>query len=181
MIAGDPYKFAVGIDVVSAWNDSSSVWQNGLFCMYLNGIAYPEPCTSSLNSELPALLNSIDSQGVPIINNSLFLENKEIVVDALLRATFPEDYSKANEYRYCISTYSMLDQGIYIFTLGNGFMVRIIVAKGIYDSDENSKYDLDTSTIDEVIVSTSEFHNVIDGIRQFCNHIIEESDRKAEN
>ena len=180
MIAGDPYKFAVGMDVVSAWNDSSSLWQNGLFCMYLNGIAYPEPCTFSLKSELPALLNSIESQGVPIINNSLFLENKEIVVDALLRATFPEDYSKANDYRYCISTYSMLDQGINIFALGSGFMVRIIVAKGIYDY-ENSKYDLDTSTIDEVIVSTSEFHNVIEGMRQFCNHIIEQSDRKAEN
>lgn len=177
MIAGDPYKFAVGVDVVSAWNDSSSVWQNGLFYMYLNGIAYPETCTSTLNSELPALLNSIDRQGAPIINNSLFLENKEFVVDALLRAMFPEDYNKENDYRYCISTYSMLDQGIYVFAFGNGSMVRVIVVKGIYDY-ENSKEDLDTSTIDEVIISTAEFHNVIEGIRQFCNLIIEESDKK---
>lgn len=177
MIAGDPYKFAVGIDVVSAWNDSSSVWQNGLFCMYLNGIAYPEPCTSSLKSELPTLLNSIDSQDTPVVNNSLFLENKELVVDALLRASFPEDDSEANDYRYCISTYSMLDHGIYVFAFCNGSMVRVIVAKGIYDY-ENSKEDLDISSIDEAIISTAEFHNVIEGIRQFCNLIIEESDKK---
>ena len=179
MISGDPYKFAVGIDVVSAWNDSSSAWQNGLFCMYLNGIAYPEPCTSTLNSELPALLNSIDSQGVPIINNSLFLENKEIVVDALLRATFPEDYHKANDNRFCISSYTMLDQGIYVFALGNGSMVRVIVAKGISDY-ENSKKDFDISAIDEVIISTAEFHNVIEGMRKFCNPTFEKSE-KAEN
>jgi hypothetical protein len=37
MIFGDPFRFAIQIDVVSEWNAPNDIWKNGLFCLYLNG------------------------------------------------------------------------------------------------------------------------------------------------
>lgn len=37
MIYGDPFKFALQFEVVTAWNAPDDIWKNGLFSLYVDG------------------------------------------------------------------------------------------------------------------------------------------------
>lgn len=53
MIIGDPYKFAIGIDLVDTWETIDSPFKLGLLHYYFEKQTYPRfPIAATLNSEL---------------------------------------------------------------------------------------------------------------------------------
>ena len=41
MIVGDPFDFAISWEIVESWNTNASVWENGIFRMYIGGVQLP--------------------------------------------------------------------------------------------------------------------------------------------
>lgn len=100
MIIGDPYKFAFWIDIVPEWNDDDSTWINGIFCLCINGKIYPCVATSTLNSEVPTLLDGWYRYSMPYENEVLFQASKMDAVKNLLEITFPANGSE--DYRFLL-------------------------------------------------------------------------------
>lgn len=113
MIIGDPYKIAFWIDIVPKWNDDDSTWINGIFSFCINGKIYPCVDTSTLNSDLSALLNAWHSCSMPCDNESLFHASKIDALRYLLKITYPTIGEQSCKYK--LSTQTIEDNDVYLF------------------------------------------------------------------
>lgn len=134
MIFGDPYEFAVLIEIVPEWSDET--YRNGLFHFIIDGKMFPEePTNSSLGVDLRAFLKSSALVSLPE-NCEIFNMNKEDAFNLMLGLAYPdyrddvenpEDFD--NCYLYEASTPNIQDPGSYFFCVRCNDAVRIIGAK----------------------------------------------------
>lgn len=167
MIIGVPYKFAFWIDIVPEWNDDDSTWINGIFSLCINGKIYPCVATSTLNSEVPTLLDGWYRYSMPCENEVLFQASKMDAVKNLLGITFPANGSE--DYRYKLSTPTIEDYDVYSFVLAHNDEVRILVVTASYD---NNSLEIDESKIDEITIRKSEMRSMISELDSYYQRMI---------
>lgn len=169
MIIGDPYKIAFWIDIIPQWSEDNSTWINGIFSLCINGKIYPRIATSTLNSEIPALLNVWYSYSMPCDNEVLFQASKMDALKNLLKITFPT--IGCEDYRYKLSTPTIEDNSVYSFVLAHNNEVRILIATVPYNYT-NSSLEIDETKIDEIIISKSEMCSMICLLDSYYQRII---------
>lgn len=167
MIIGGPYKIAFWIDIVPKWNDDNSTWINGIFSFCINGKIYPSIETSTLNSQLPDLLDRWYSCSMPCDNEVLFKTSKMDALKNLLEITSLADRSE--DYRYKLSTPTIEDNDVYSFVLAYNNEVRILIATVSYN---NNSLEIDETKIDEIIISKSEMCSMICELDSYYQRII---------
>lgn len=167
MIIGDPYKIAFWIDVVPKWNDDDSTWINGIFSLCVNGKIYPCVDTSTLNSDLSALLDTWHSCSMPCTNESLFHASKTDALRYLLEITYPTIGEQ--DYKYKLSTQTIEDNDIYSFILAYKNKVRIVIATV---PNNNGSLEIDETKIDEVIMDKSEIFSMVGELESYYQTLI---------
>lgn len=175
MIIGDPYKFAFWIDIVPEWNDDDSTWINGIFSLCINGKIYPCVATSTLNSEVPILLDGWYRYSMPCENEALFQASKMNAVKNLLEITFPANGSE--DYRYKLSTPTIEDNDVYSFVLAHNDEVRILVVTASYDNNSLEIYE---TKIDEITIRKSEMRSMISELDSYYQRMISNKQQTAE-
>lgn len=167
MIIGDPYKIAFWIDIVPKWNDDDSTWINGIFSFCINGKIYPCVDTSTLNSDLSALLNAWHSCSMPCDNESLFHASKIDALRYLLKITYPTIGEQSCKYK--LSTQTIEDNDVYLFIFANKNEVRILIATV---PNYNGSLEIDETKIDEVIIAKSEVCFMVSELDSYYQKII---------
>lgn len=129
MLFGDPYKFALGFDVVPNWSDSAI--HNGLFYYYMDGLLVPqETYTASIGTNVMNLRN-LDCMNLSLESKELFsLPLKELYCRLHQRA-FPVSESDVDksDYSHLISTESLLDQDHIFFLVNWEKMSKVIYGR----------------------------------------------------
>lgn len=167
MIIGDPYKIAFWVDIVPKWNDDNSTWINGIFSFCVKGKIYPCIDTSTLNSDLSALLNTWYSCSMPCDNKALFHASKIDALRNLWEITFPT--IGCQDYRYILSTPTIEDNNVYLFILAHNNEVRILIATV---PNNNGSLEIDETKIDEVIIAKSEIRSMVSELDSYYQRII---------
>ncbi|GHT94856.1 hypothetical protein AGMMS49545_16810 [Betaproteobacteria bacterium] len=77
MIFGDPDKFAILFDIVEEWNDDLSLWKNGVFFIYVDGIIIPSTLnTFELRTTL-AVFNTLEAD--MFYGNKIYLPKNDLI------------------------------------------------------------------------------------------------------
>ena len=161
MVIGDPYKFGFLIERVGDWEYPPFV--NGLMFFYLNKKAYPKALrTTTLNTELPELLDEKSPLLKPKRNKRLFKLDGAERFAKIAALTFPEDIDKKNDYSYLVPFHEINDSGIAVFTLTDEEQVIIMVGEW---SDGKL---LQT---DERVVDILEYESVIAQLKEYCDSL----------
>lgn len=148
MIIGDPFEFAVGIQVVPEWNIDKA-FNNGLLLLYLKETPYPSRVVSAtLNTELIGLRDSLAK--IPV-NRKLFSQRKETAFQELYNITFPADLETDNNYDFFLSPDSLQRSGFFVFGVSSGKNVRIMASQLICIKS-GSRHLLENIAINEVVV-----------------------------
>lgn len=157
MVIGDPYKFAIFVDIVEKWNIDYS-FNNGILFFSIDGELFPDDIrNATLNyeiGEIEKVLNNI----LKVPNKDIFnMEKKKALVE-LYNITFPED--GYNDYQYYISSTIMSDANCEIFIVTDGETIRILASKLNYNIKEG-KHNIDSADIVEVFILYDEFNEII--------------------
>lgn len=149
MIIGDPYKFAISLDVVDSW--SNDVYKNGILHYLVDGNTYPkEIYTHCLNSDLYMLFTYPGVKKSVKDNSYLFDLDKISLMKILVR--------KEND-KYKFSTTTMEDWGYYFYFIPFGDYIRIVGWKNVA---VNSMY----SDIVDIVLPKGYFWEVMDKLQE---------------
>ena len=170
MILGNPYDFAVILDVVDKWNKADSYsFYNGILAFYIDGEIFPNKMVNAtLGSEVPNLVKQFSQ--VPV-NEKLFDMSKEDAFLKIHQITFPEDIDVDNDYSYEITPNCFGDINCCVFAVSNGQQVRVL-ASGLEYSLEEGRHELDNIEIMEAIVSADDMAEVISKLKTWNTQLI---------
>lgn len=134
MILGNPYKFAIFLQMIKEWNIDKT-FCNGVLLFSVNGIIFPNQIlTASLNCEISLLKENLNNIAV---NVDIFNMKKENAYRYIYNRTFPENMNLDNDYQFDITPLSFLEDSCYIFAVSNGIQVRVLAAKLEYNKKES--------------------------------------------
>ncbi len=157
MVLGNPYDFAVILDVVDTWNIADSYsFYNGILAFYIDGYIFPNKMVNAtLGSEVPNLVKQFSQIS---INEKLFDMNKEEAFLKIHHITFPEDID--NDCRYEITPYCFGDINCCVFAVSNGQQVRVLASCLEYSLEEG-RHKMDNVEIAEAFISVDEMEEII--------------------
>ena len=162
MIIGNPYCFAVILDVVNSWNVDKT-FQNGILFFTIDSEIFPKEIQSAtLSCEIPKLIESLKS--VPV-DKKIFNMPKEKAYSEIYRRVFPENWNTDNDFRYMISTPSLSDNDYLVFVVGNSEKIRILATKPDY-CKEKSMHILEGAEITQAFIDTSEMNYMINKLKE---------------
>lgn len=169
MMIGDPYRFAVLFDRVSAWNPSATDC-NGYFALCIDGKLFPEMI---INAIIPVDVVEVKEtlSGIPV-NETIYDMDKENSFKALYELVFPEfdddksdEENKDNDYRYLLSIEEMTDDDYLVFAVEGRGKIRILAGQLEYDWAE-SRHIYDEQAIHELILDKHEVDKVIEELEK---------------
>lgn len=157
MVIGEPYKFAIIIEEIKEWN-SDDTFGNGILQLCVEGSIFPkEIVTATLHCEIPWLKDKLEH----IMENKLLFDMpKEQAFKEMYSTTFPNDFNCRNNYSYYITPISLEDEGIFVFAVKKGNIVRILADKLNYILEESS-HDFRELNIVETHLSYEEITRMI--------------------
>lgn len=156
MVIGNPYCFAIVWDVVKKWNIDHT-FQNGILFFLVNAELFPKDIISAtLESEIPRLKKSLENI---VVNEKLYDMHKTEAFNEMYNITFPCCDNGENDYRYIISTPSLLDNDYFVFAVSNGKSVRILVSQLNYMPEE-AKREWSDIAISETFISVQELGEI---------------------
>ncbi|WP_387467495.1 immunity 42 family protein [Photorhabdus tasmaniensis] len=177
MIFGDPYRFAILVEYIPYWSDSS--FKNGLFHFYINGKMFPdELTTATLNVDVFSLDNRNALVSFPENKDVFDKEIKEAfntmlgmispnLVDS--NSDIPENFESS--YIYKASTENIDDFGSSVFAVSYNDIVRIIGAKRrILRYDNNGRgywEDIPNPNFYEIKLHRNEVKEIIANIKKY--------------
>lgn len=157
MIIGNPYEFSIILDIVKEWNIDTS-FCNGILFFSIAGELYPkEVFTSTLNYEIPILIDKLKNI---TIDNNIYNMKKEEAYISIYNITFPEDIRKENDYKYDISPQEFADSDYFVFAVSNGKDIRILAAKLKYISAD-SRHELENINVSEAYIEYRKLNEII--------------------
>ena len=160
MLLGDPYRFAVLAEIISAWNVDET-FGNGVLLLAVDGQFFPrEIVTAPLKGELYWLREKLQHLSV---EEALYQLPKAQAFAAIYARTYPEDRALDNDYRFDLTPDSLADQGCFVFAVASGDKVRILAAALAYDAGR-SRYELEQALVSEAFLSAGEITEIAAGL-----------------
>ncbi len=134
MIFGDPHNFAILIQYVPEWGDSTS--KNGVFHFCIDGCFFPEEInTSTLWVDVYSLLDDSNPLYLFQDNKDIFEKDIKSAFSCMLGMIAPEligeDESEdfEQDYKFQASTENINDSGCVVFAVSNNDLVRVLGAR----------------------------------------------------
>ena len=155
MVIGDPFKFAIIIEVIKAWNPGDyKGFANGVLFFCVDGEIFPNfVVNATLGYELHNE-NFIDKLANPAVNAELYHMEKEKSFSEMYSITYPHYSSSAeNDHRYNITPQEFSDKNCLVFAVSNGEQVRIM-ASG-------------STEISEVFLPINELNDIVSELKIF--------------
>lgn len=163
MIIGDPFSFAIVLDVAKNWNDDDS-FGNGILFFCVDSELYPNVVISTtLKSEIPRLKGHLENI---VVNQRIYNLPKNEAYNEMYNITFPNDFSTNNNYMFIISTQSQIDNDCLVFAVSDGNNIRILAAKLNY-CKELSAHMLTNAQISEIYVNNSQMKDMLRKLSDF--------------
>lgn len=160
MFLGDPYRFAVLIEIIPVWNVDET-FGNGVLLLVVDGQFFPrEIVTAPLKGELYWLREKLQHLSV---EEALYQLPKAQAFAAIYARTYPEDRAPDNDYRFDLTPDSLADQGCFVFAVASGDKVRILAAALAYDAGR-SRYELEQALVSEAFLSAGEIAEIAAGL-----------------
>lgn len=157
MIIGNPDCFAVIVDVVECWNDDRT-FQNGILFLAVNGEIFPKEIQSAtLSCEFHELIDSL--KNIPV-DERTFSMTMEKAYREICNLVYPENWGIDQDYRYMISTTSLLDNDYLVLAISNSEKIRILVSRPYYCKEESILI-FEGTEITETFVDISEMNDII--------------------
>lgn len=135
MVFGDPYRFAILMEYIPEWSDST--FRNGLFHFFIDGEMFPEIIATATLGVDVGFLDAENSLVSFPENREIFEAKAEIAFNYMLGlispelvdedADIPDDFE--NSYLYRAATENIFDAGCHVFCVAYGDEARIIGAK----------------------------------------------------
>ncbi|MFD0966163.1 Imm42 family immunity protein [Seminibacterium arietis] len=125
MIIGDPFKFAIGFNLIKEWNEDSTPWINGIYDIYIYGVKYPDKLyVTEFNTNLKYLFYNL-------IKDMKFVDRQ--VVNHFLKNINDDEYTLfllENKFLFSLESSDMNDHGLKIFYMADKMYDYIIVQNG---------------------------------------------------
>ena len=102
MIIGNPYKFAIIVNVINEWNPKGDTWRNGVLLFSVDGELFTKELhTAVLNSEIQPLKEKLMNI---TINEEIYNMEKEQAYFQMEKIRFPYSYNPDayEDYQYDI-------------------------------------------------------------------------------
>ena len=165
MILGDPYKFAVIIQVIKEWN-TCSTFCNGVLLFCIDGDIFPKAIdTATLTCELSRYEEKFNTI---VVNHELYNMPKEEAFSRIYNLVHPEDWDIDNDYRFDFSPETFNDN-CKVFVISNGEYVRIMAASELLYNKEESRHELDNILIGETNITVREFYDIISALNSYLD------------
>lgn len=186
MIFGDPYKFAILVEKVPAWNVHGGYIQ-GLFHFIIDGKLFPDNITTAtLDSVVAVYFNEENALFNPPEDKLIFSMPKEEAFPKMVNAMrpdflnpdvdIPDDFEE--NYRYKASTYNIDDEGFYVCAVAYGNKVRILGTKTHYltGNIEDGREWMNCETLDiyEACLAKKEVLKIVKAVKASVASMIEE-------
>lgn len=177
MIFGNPYEFAILVEVIPKWSDDT--YKNGMFHFFIDGKMFPdEVVASTLDVDLSQLLNWNSLASLPE-NYEIFHLDKAKAFDVMWRLAYPdldEDSESAADVRsslvYKASTTNIDDCGMKVFCVRWNNECRIVGARTAKSvkGDDDKYFWVDFSEIEvfETFVGISYVEEILGKVREFA-------------
>lgn len=169
MIIGDPYKFALILQKIGAWNVNST-FCNGILFFCVDGELFPKSIdTATLSTEKVFWENKLERI---VVNHELFdLLIYEAFV-TICNLVYPTDLDISNDYRFDFSpqTLCQANSDCHIFVVSNGEKVRIMASKLDYNI-EKSVHEFTNVSIRETVITIDEFCNIFSQAIGYVNEV----------
>ena len=166
MILGNPYKFAIIIQIIKQWNKEESAdnpFCNGVLLFCIDGNIYTEEIlTATLKTEVYMLLENLHNISV---DKKIYHMKKEKAFKKMYHLIFSEEY-KDIKYYFNISPYCFLDNQYYVFAVSDGTNIRILASKLKYIK-KYSNHKLKNINVNEAIISMKELNDIIYKLEKF--------------
>jgi hypothetical protein len=159
VILGNPYKFAILLEVVNDWNvkDKYSFY-NGILEFYVNGNIFPyKMVNATLGSEVPNLIRQFSHIS---INKRVFDMKREKAFFEIYHIIYPDNEDIDNDSNYDITPYSFCDINCHVFAVSNGEQIRILAANLECRLDEET-YQLNNIEIAETYISIDDVNDFV--------------------
>lgn len=144
MIIGDPYKFAVIVQVINEWSET---WMNGVFMLTINGKIIPDGIfTSSLECDCKEMDDNLNRMlsCLPVNMEFYELDSREAFI-RMYNLACPNNIDIDNDYRFKVSTSGFEDNDYWVFAVSNGSDIRFIASKLIF-GDNVDAFSVDKMT-----------------------------------
>lgn len=126
MIIGDPYKFAIIIELVPNW--SNNTFLNGVVLFSINGkILFGDIRTSTLGCDVFEFIDNIKrvENNLPV-NTDIYRMEKSSAFIQMFNIAYPSDYDIPNDFTYLISTTQLGDDEYFMFAVADHNKIRIL-------------------------------------------------------
>lgn len=171
MLIGNPYQFAVIVEIVKEWNQYDiSPFYNGVLLICIDGKILPKRIgTATLGVDIPHFERTLSNIAT---HDDLFYMDKEKAFVEVYKTTFPNwkdiELGVDEDYRYYVSPQSLSDSDCIMFAVGNGEQVRIMAAQLKYIREE-STHDLNNMDISETFITNDELKKMISELDKLLN------------
>lgn len=176
MIFGDPYRFAIWVELIPQWSDS---YKNGFFYYFVNGNMYPDDVrTSTLSVDF---FDVIDDENALVSlprNDKIFNSPTNEAFNSLFKLAYPES-TQDDEYPeqifdFCASPTIINESGAYFFAVSNESSVRIIggkITRIVDEGNGNVWRDIDSPLIEDIIIEKGEVSEIIKSLKGYSDSL----------
>lgn len=178
MIFGNPYRFAVWVEIIPEW---SGDFKNGLFYLIVNGNMYPGDIrTATLSADLYELIED----GCALVshprNDDIFALPAKDAFDSLYKLAHPEsldDEYPDQVFDYCIASTNVSGFGGCFFAVADQDNLRIVggaVERLVKSSTDDVGYweSVDDPKIEDVILSREEINKIVSGLKEYAHSFL---------
>jgi len=177
MIFGDPYRFAIWVELIPEW---SQTHKNGFFYFFVNGSMYPDDIrTSTLSVDFNDVIDERNALISLPYDDCFFKASANEAFQTIFKLAYPEP-SQDDEYPeqvfdYFASPTIINDSGAHFFAIANEDSVRIIGGKisNLVDADDHRVWeDIRDPKIEDVVIHKNELNEILNGLRGYITSIL---------
>ena len=153
MIVGDPFDFAISWEIVESWNTKASVWENGIFRMYIGDVQLPPKLEVA---ELKVCIGTYAGMNFSAFENSLTSQatlnrRLDLVRNYIQQKNTKEELALFSEGQILNLTCTVMeDQNCWAFLLKKSDKEESIIWT-LDDGDEIHEHTLPLKTVENVI------------------------------
>jgi len=177
MIIGDPYRFAIWVELIPQWSENH---KNGLFYFFVNGNMYPDDIrTSTLSVDFHDVIDEENALISLPCDDDFFNAPSNEAFQTLYKLAYPES-TQEDEYPeqvfdFCASPTIINESGALFFAVASESAVRIIGGKitTLVDADDRKIWkDISNPHIESVILKKKELDEIINRLKECMSCIL---------
>jgi len=175
VIIGDPFKFAIIIEVLKMWNPTDyNGFANGVLLFCVDGELFPNfVVNATLGYELQGHV-FMDKLASPAVNNELYHMEAEKAFFEMHYITRPHYTSDIEENDcYNITPQILSDNRCQVFAVSNGEQVRILASRLNNYLFRESRYDLRKLDISEIFLPINELNEIVSELKIFIQTVFD--------